>query len=90
MVHLSTQYIYDDPNLAISSGLGCPQPVGTAVHAWVRVLPRDARLYRSSSPTWAATGHLATPLSVILPDGTVERPDLARLGRPGRRRSWPN
>ena len=46
VVHLTTQYLYDEPTLAVSAVSGALEPAGPAVHARVRVLPGagDARV----------------------------------------------
>jgi predicted dehydrogenase len=81
VVHLSTQYLYDDPNLAISAVSGALSQSGRPFAHGFEFYLENATL----SFEYANLGgqdHLATPLSVILPDGTVERPSLAGSGDP--------
>jgi predicted dehydrogenase len=81
VVHLSTQYIYDDPNLAISAVSGALSQSGRSfVHGFEFYLENATLSFEFAS--LGGQGHLATPLSVILPDGTVERPDLPGSGDP--------
>jgi predicted dehydrogenase len=81
VVHLSTQYIYDDPNLAISAVSGALSQAGRSfTHGFEFYLENATLSYEFAS--LGGQGHLATPLSVILPDGTVERPQLPGSGDP--------
>jgi predicted dehydrogenase len=81
VVHLSTQYLYDDPNLTISAVSGALSQAGrTFIHGFEFYLENATLSFEFAS--LGGQGHLATPLSVILPDGTVERPDLAGSGDP--------
>ena len=81
VVHLSTQYIYDDPNLAISSVSGALSQSGRSfTHGFEFYLEKATLSFEFAN--LAGQGHLATPLSVILPDGTVERPELPGSGDP--------
>ena len=81
VVHLSTQYLYDDPNLAISSVSGALSQSGRPfTHGFEFYLEKATLSFEFAN--LAGQGHLATPLSVILPDGTVDRPDLAGSGDP--------
>jgi predicted dehydrogenase len=81
VVHLSTQYIYDDPNLAISAVSGALSQAGRSfTHGYEFYLEKATLSFDFAS--LGGQGHLATPLSVILPDGTVERPELAGSGDP--------
>lgn len=81
VVHLSTQYIYDDPNLAISAVSGALSQAGRPFdHGFEFYLEKATLAFEFANFT--SQGHLATPLSVILPDGTVERPDLPGSGDP--------
>jgi predicted dehydrogenase len=80
VVHLSTQYLYDDPNLAVSALSGALSQAGRPfTHGFEFYLERATLAY--SFANMAGTGQVA-PLSVILPDGTVERPELGS-GGPG-------
>jgi predicted dehydrogenase len=81
VVHLSTQYIYDDSNLAISAVSGALSQAGRSfTHGFEFYLETATISYEFAS--LGGQGHLATPLSVILPDGTVERPELPGSGDP--------
>ena len=81
VVHLSTQYLYDDPNLAISAVSGALSQSGRPfAHGFEFYLERATISFEFAN--LAGIGHLATPLSVILPDGTVDRPDLPGSGDP--------
>jgi len=81
VVHLSTQYIYDDPNLAISCVSGALAQSGRPfAHGFEFYLERGTLAFEFAN--LGGKGHLATPLSVILPDGSVERPDLPGSGDP--------
>ncbi len=81
VVHLSTQYLYDDPNLTISSVSGALSQSGRPfAHGFEFYL--DGATISFEFANLAGQGHLATPLSVILPDGTVDRPDLTGSGDP--------
>jgi predicted dehydrogenase len=81
VVHLSTQYIYDDANLAISAVSGALSQAGRSfAHGFEFYLENATLSYEFAS--LGGQGHLATPLSVILPDGTVERPELPGSGDP--------
>ena len=74
VVHLSTQYIYDDPNLAISAVSGALSQSGRPfTHGFEFYLEKGTLSFEFAN--LAGQGHLATPLSVIMPDGTVKRPD---------------
>jgi predicted dehydrogenase len=81
MVHLSTQYLYDDPNLSISAVSGALSQAGRPfAHGFEFYL--EGATFSFEFANLAGKGHLATPLSVILPDGTVERPELPGSGDP--------
>ena len=81
VVHLTTQYLYDDPNLAISALSGALSQSGRPfAHGFEFYLEGATLSYDFAN--LAGQGHLATPLSVILPDGAVERPDLPGSGDP--------
>jgi len=81
VVHLSTQYLYDDPNLAISAVSGALAQAGRPfAHGFEFYLERATLSYEFAN--LGGQGHLATPLSVILPDGSVERPELPGSGDP--------
>ena len=81
VVHLSTQYLYDDPNLAVSAVSGALSQSGRPfAHGFEFYLENATLSFEFAN--LGGQGHLATPLSVILPDGTVERPDLPGSGDP--------
>ncbi len=81
VVYLSTQYLYDDPNLVVSAVSGAIGQAGRSfAHGFEFYLERATLSFEFAN--LAGQGHLATPLSVILPDGTVERPELAGSGDP--------
>ena len=75
VAHLTTQYLYDTSNQAVSCISGALSQKGRPFAARLRALFREGhglfRVRQSRGPV-----HLATPLSVILPDGTVDRPEL--------------
>jgi predicted dehydrogenase len=75
VVHLTTQYLYDEPDLAVSCISGALSQSGRPfAHGFDFYLERATLAYEFAN--LGGEGHLATPLSVILPDGTVERPSL--------------
>lgn len=75
VVHLSTQYLYDDPHLAVSAISGALSQAGRSfAHGFEFYLEKATIAFDFA--VLAGEGHVATPLSVILPDGTVERPEL--------------
>lgn len=81
VVHLSTQYLFEDPNLAVSAVSGALSQQGRPfAHGFEFYLEGATLSYEFAN--LGGQGHLATPLSVILPDGTVERPDLPGSGDP--------
>ncbi len=81
VVHLSTQYLFDDPNLAVSAVSGALSQAGRPfAHGFEFYLEGATLAYEFAN--LGGQGHLATPLSVILPDGTVDRPDLPGSGDP--------
>jgi predicted dehydrogenase len=75
VVHLTTQYLYDEPDLTVSATSGAISQSG-------RPFAHGFEIYLERATLWfefanlAGEGHVAMPLSVILPDGTVERPSL--------------
>ena len=72
VVHLSTQYLYDEPNLAISAVSGAVARKGRPfAHAFEMYLERATLSFGFAATVDAP--HV-DPLAVILPDGTVERP----------------
>ncbi len=81
VVYLATQYLYDDPNLAVSAVSGAIAQAGRSfTHGFEFYLERATLSFGFAS--LGGSGHLATPLSVILPDGTVDRPTLPGSGDP--------
>ena len=75
VVHLSTQYLYDDPNLTVSAVSGALSQAGRPfAHGFEFYLERATLSFEFA--VLGGRGHVATPLSVILPDGTVENPAL--------------
>ncbi|MDX2035720.1 MAG: Gfo/Idh/MocA family oxidoreductase [Isosphaeraceae bacterium] len=75
VVHLATQYIYDDPSLVVTATSGASSQSGRPFkHGFEIYLERATLAFEFAN--LAGNGHVATPLSVILPDGTVERPEL--------------
>jgi predicted dehydrogenase len=74
VVHLTTLYLYDDPNLAVSAVSGALSQAGRPfTHGFEFFLEKATLSF--SFANLAGEGQLG-PLAVILPDGTVERPDL--------------
>ena len=81
VVHLSTQYLYDDPNRAVSCLAGALSQAGRSfTHGFEIYLDRATISFEFAS--FAGHGHLAIPLSVIHADGTVEQPPLPGSGDP--------
>jgi predicted dehydrogenase len=81
VVHLSTQYLYDDPSLAVSALSGALSQSGRPfTHGFEIYLERATLSFGFAN--LAGEGQLVPPLSVILPDGKVERPDLGSTGDP--------
>jgi predicted dehydrogenase len=76
VVHLTTQYLYDGPEgptvSCISGALS--QPGRPFAHGFELYLERATLAFEFAN--LAGEGHVAMPLSVILPDGSVERPSL--------------
>jgi len=75
VVHLATQYLYDTPNLAVSCVSGALSQAGRPfAHGFELYFDRATLAFEFAS--MAGEAHPGVPLSVILPDGTVERPEL--------------
>ncbi len=74
VVHLTTQYLYDDPVPAISAISGAISQKGREFSHGFEIYFERATLSFGFSAL--ADGPQNCPLAVILPDGTVERPDL--------------
>lgn len=74
VVHLTTQYLYDG-NVAVSAISGALSQAGRPfTHGFELYLEGATIAFEFAN--LGGTGHVATPLSVILPDGTVTRPEL--------------
>jgi predicted dehydrogenase len=75
VVHLATQYLYDDPSRVVTAVSGALSQAGRPfAHGLEIYLERATLSFEFAN--LAGQPHVATPLSVILPDGTVERPEL--------------
>ena len=75
IVHLTTQYLYDSPNLAVSCVSGALSQAGRPfAHGFELYFDRATLAFEFAN--LGGQGHTAMPLSVILPDGTVEHPKL--------------
>jgi predicted dehydrogenase len=75
VVHVTTQYLYDTLNLAVSCVSGALAQNGRPfTHGFEIYLDKATLAFEFAN--LGGQGHVATPLSVIKPDGTVERPDL--------------
>jgi predicted dehydrogenase len=74
VVHLATQYLYEG-NVAVSAVSGALSQSGRPfTHGFELYLDQATLAFEFAN--LAGAGHVATPLSVILPDGKVERPAL--------------
>jgi predicted dehydrogenase len=74
VVHLSTQYIYDDPDLAVSAVSGALTQSGRPfTHGFNLYLERATLTFGFAN--LAGEGQVQ-PLTVILPDGRIDRPAL--------------
>ncbi len=75
VVHLTTQYLFETPNLAVSCVSGALSQSGRPfTHGFELYLDRATIAFEFAN--LGGQGHVAMPLSVILPDGSVERPEL--------------
>jgi predicted dehydrogenase len=75
VVHLTTQYLYDDSNRAVSAVSGALSQSGRPfAHGFEFYLERATLVFEFAN--LAGQGHVATPLSVVRPNGTIERPEL--------------
>jgi predicted dehydrogenase len=75
VVHLSTQYLYDAPNLAVSCVSGALSQAGRPfAHGFELYFDRATLAFEFAN--LGGQGHVAMPLSVISPDGTVTQPNL--------------
>jgi predicted dehydrogenase len=75
VLYLSTQYLYDSPGPVVSAVSGALSQSGRPFsHGFEIYLDRATLAFGAS--TLGDEFHVATPLSVIRPDGSVERPEL--------------
>jgi predicted dehydrogenase len=75
VVHLNTQYLYDTPNLAVSCVSGALSQAGRPfAHGFELYFDRATLAFEFAN--LGGESHVCMPLSVILPDGKVERPEL--------------
>jgi predicted dehydrogenase len=75
VAYLTTQYLYDEPNLAVSAVSGALSQAGRPfAHSFELYLERATIAFEFAN--LGGQGHVATPLSVILPDGSIERPQV--------------
>ena len=75
VVHLATQYLYDQSELTASAISGSLSQSGRPfTHGFEFYLERATLAFEFAN--LGGQGHVATPLSVILPDGTVAQPAL--------------
>ena len=73
VLHLSTQYLFDDPNVAISALSGAlSMPSRPFTHGFEIFLARATLTFAFSN--LAGTPTLSTPLSILHADGSVEVP----------------
>ncbi len=75
VVHVTTQYLYDTPNLAVSCVSGALTQNGRPFTHGFEIYLEEVTLAFAFA-NLGGQGHVATPLSVIKSDGTVERPEL--------------
>ncbi len=75
VVHLATQYLFDEPGPVVSAVSGALSMAGRPfAHGFDLYLERATLAFGFASI--GGEGQLVPPLSVILPDGSVERPEL--------------
>jgi len=75
VVHLATQYLFDNSDLTVSAISGALSQSGRPfTHGFEFYLERATLAFDFAN--LAGQGHVAMPLSVILPDGTVTQPAL--------------
>ena len=75
VVHLATQYLYDQSGLTATAISGSLSQSGRPfTHGFEFYLERATLAFEFAN--LGGQGHVATPLSVILPDGTVAQPAL--------------
>ncbi|HWE36940.1 MAG TPA: Gfo/Idh/MocA family oxidoreductase [Isosphaeraceae bacterium] len=75
VVHLTTQYLYENSDLAISAVSGALSQAGRPFTHGYEIYLEHATLTFSFA-NLQGVAPAVTPVSVILPDGTVERPEL--------------
>jgi predicted dehydrogenase len=75
VVHLTTQYLYETPNLAVSCVSGALSQAGRPFTHGFEIYLDEATLAFEFA-NLGGQGQVAMPLSVIKADGTVERPEL--------------
>jgi predicted dehydrogenase len=75
VVHLTTQYLYDEPNLAVSCVSGALSQNGRPFTHGFEVYLDNATISFNFA-NLAGEAHVAMPLSVIRADGRIERPEL--------------
>jgi predicted dehydrogenase len=75
VVHLASQYLYDVPNLVVSCVSGALSQAGRPfTHGFQLYFERATLVYEFAN--LGGEGHVCMPLSVILPDGTVDQPKV--------------
>jgi predicted dehydrogenase len=75
VVHLTTQYLFDRPDLAVSCVSGALSQSGRPfTHGFELYLDRATIAFEFAN--LAGQGNVSMPLTVILPDGSIERPEL--------------
>ena len=75
VVHLTTQYLYDQADLTVSCTSGALSQSGRPfAHGFEFYLEVATLAFEFAN--LAGEGHVAMPLSVILSNGTIERPSL--------------
>jgi predicted dehydrogenase len=75
VLHLDTQYLYEGPEPSVSALSGALSQAGRPfTHGYEIYLERATIAFEAA--TLGDKFHLAMPVSVILPDGTVETPEL--------------
>jgi predicted dehydrogenase len=75
VVHLATQYLFDGGGPAVSCVSGAlSQSSRPFTHGFELYLDRATIAFEFAN--LAGQGHVAMPLTVMLPDGTLERPEL--------------
>jgi predicted dehydrogenase len=75
VLHLDTQYLYEGPEPSVSALSGALSQAGRPfTHGYEIYLERATIAFEAA--TLGDKFHLAMPVSVILPDGSVENPEL--------------